>query len=112
MQEQNAHVQVQQPEADSYTNVPTPEPTFKPNGGIAGETTAKKKARKDRNAYSTIKAEATLQENEEQTTFPIKKPGGVNFFMVDRESCMEQVYALDAGLEGFFIINNALVASY
>jgi hypothetical protein len=76
--------------------------------------TGKKKGRRDRKAYSAAQAECNLQEGgAKQSSFPIRKPGSTNYFMVatDLESRMDQVFLLDGGMDGFFLINGDLVAS-
>jgi hypothetical protein len=86
-----------------------PQPTAKSG---AHQTT--KKGRKDRKAYSAAQAESTLRDDtEKQVTFPLRKPGSLNFFRVclDPESRMDEVYVIDGGMDGFFLIHGELVTS-
>jgi len=86
-------------------------PVPSPDAPKSGDET--KKGRKNRNAYSATKAEAKLQEAQRQTTYPLKKPGRVNFFQVcaDPDSRAENVYVIDAGMDGHFLVNAALLSN-
>ena len=73
---------------------------------------APKRKRKDRKAYSTNQAKATLDEGKErQILFPIKKPGSTNFFRVctEPDSRMAGVWILDGGMDGFYLVHPSVV---
>lgn len=80
---------------------------------VSSEIIAKRtKQKKDRGAYSALQVEAKLQtECPKQMSYPVRKPGSVNFFRVcdQPDSELAQALVIDAGLDGFSFINGALL---
>jgi len=108
-----SHIDAPLPDDDVFG-----EPPQKVNGKAKPEQPAapapKKKQRKNRGAYAASAGEAQLQEATKQATIPFRKPGRLNFFQACTEegSRLREVYILDAGLDGFFLVNSDLVKQY